>query len=547
MKFSIRRLFISLVGTCVFLLAISLRAQQSPASTTHSKACSIDNSPPSEADRALFLDDFKKTEVLSRAALKKDSADRLAHLSLVRALIGTDKVDEAQKEVDAWTSSAAQEPYAIVAAGELRHAEGYWLESYALMLKALKLDPCLPTAYAGLAAYESASGYRLTARKHLTLAHQLDPANREYELDWIFTLPLSEQILNLQSFLDRQNDLTDKQSRALHLKLGSLKAESGHACELAASDGPAHIPMVPMYAPYRVGVAAYGIEIAFNGKKRVLQIDTGASGFVLTRTGATALGLSPIEKSLVDGFGSGGGTSTLLQQANSVHIGGLEFKDCVVQSLAVNGVLGGGNQIGERLDDTDGIVGSDIFSRYLVTLDYIRHEIRLDPLPQQAASSSGPIDALGGRTDPDWMQIDRVVPPSMDSWTKVYRNGHELIMPARLSRAGEGGSQQLFIIDTGAESNLIDTAVAKQITHANESDNGLMGLGGGIVRLSETGKFVLDFAGLRLPVSSMDAINLPPHGGISGFLGYPTLSQLVMQIDYRDDLVHLTDPNGQHK
>ena len=38
--------------------------------------------------------------------------------------------------------------------------------------------------------------------------------------------------------------------------------------------------------------------------------------------------------------------------------------------------------MGERLDDTDGLVGVDIFDRYLVTLDYIRHEIRLEPLPQ---------------------------------------------------------------------------------------------------------------------------------------------------------------------
>jgi hypothetical protein len=35
--------------------------------------------------------------------------------------------------------------------------------------------------------------------------------------------------------------------------------------------------------------------------------------------------------------------------------------------------------------------------------------------------------------------------------------------------------------------------------------------------------------------------------GISGFLGYPTLSQLVMHIDYRDDLVLFEAPNGKKR
>jgi hypothetical protein len=39
---------------------------------------------------------------------------------------------------------------------------------------------------------------------------------------------------------------------------------------------------------------------------------------------------------------------------------------------------------------------------------------------------------------------------------------------------------------------------------------------------------------------------LSRFGGIHGFLGYPTLEQLVMHIDYRDNLVLFEAPNG-HK
>jgi hypothetical protein len=58
--------------------------------------------------------------------------------------------------------------------------------------------------------------------------------------------------------------------------------------------------------------------------------------------------------------------------------------------------------------------------------------------------------------------------------------------------------------------------------------------------MSTAGKFTLDFAGVRLPVKDMDSIDL--GGGIQGFLGYPTLSQLVVHLDYRDNLILFEEP-----
>ena len=97
-------------------------------------------------------------------------------------------------------------------------------------------------------------------------------------------------------------------------------------------------------------------------------------------------------------------------------------------------------------------MGSDIFARYLVTLDYIKHEVRLDPLPQNPAApiDAAKFDALGGRTDADWMSADRYIAPSMQSWTKFYREGHLLIMPAHLYTETNSGHPVLFIVDTGS-------------------------------------------------------------------------------------------------
>jgi hypothetical protein len=96
------------------------------------------------------------------------------------------------------------------------------------------------------------------------------------------------------------------------------------------------------------------------------------------------------------------------------------------------------------------------------------------------------------------------------------------------------------MMDTGAAFNIIDVSTAKQITKADTnptmSIRGVSGRSGG---MSQAGRFNVDFAGLRLPVTSMDSMDLSRSGGVAGFLGYPTLSQLVIQIDYRDNLVDL--------
>lgn len=68
-------------------------------------------------------------------------------------------------------------------------------------------------------------------------------------------------------------------------------------------------------------------------------------------------------------------------------------------------------------------------------------------------------------------------------------------------------------------------------------------------KLSTTGPLTLTFANLKQPASgmtAMDTSHLGEEAGveIAGFLGAPTLHQLTVQIDYRDNLVHFSyDPN----
>lgn len=374
----------------------------------------------------------------------------------------------------------------------------------------------------------------------MTLAHQLQPNNENIRLDWISSLDDQKSITEYATFLQESKSLDDKRRATLTTRLDKDRALMQDRCELSSVTGPARIPMTPVLNDNNIGIAYYGLEVAFNGHKRILQIDTGASGFTVTHSVYAGMGLRKVGNARIGGFGDQGSNAIEQYVADSVRIGGIEFKNCAVDALTNFSVMGGGH-IGQRLDTGDGLVGIDIFSRYLVTVDYIKHEIRLEPLPQPPSATPETLDALGGSPANDLSHYDRFKAPSMQNWTNIYRRGHEIIMPTVLN----GKIPKLFIVDTGSDSNLIDTDVAKQITQSKDSLSYMRGLSG-ISKMSEAGKFTADFAGLRLPVTTMDSVPLSKFDGISGFIGYPTLEQLVMHIDYRDNLVLFEAPNA-HK
>jgi tetratricopeptide (TPR) repeat protein len=512
----------------------------------HGTSCTVNRAEPTEGEIAYYRYDLQKASGLFAAAMTKDPTDSRSHQFVIDTLIAQGKLPEARKQLDAWAEKSPNDVYAVLAASELRHGEGDWLEAYALALKALKLNPCVPDAYADLADYEDLAGFHVTAAKHLALAHQLAPNDQLIRLAWIRTLSTSDEATEMKAFIADSKAVDDKNRKSFERQVNSLQSLSDATCQLASTSGPAVIPMVPIYGPG--GIDSYGLEVAFNGHKRTLQIDTGASGFLLTQSAGGSLGLPTVEKERIGGFGGEGPSGAEIHRANSVLVGGLEFRDCPVEVLSNAGVLGGSHIEGNRVDTQDGLVGSDIFNRYLVTLDYIRHEIRLAPLPQMPGQANAPetLDALGGSNAAEWMRVDRVIDPSMKDWTQVYRSGHMLYIPVRISGKDKHGLPRLFVMDTGSDSNLIDTNFAKEIT-ATETNpmmrfRGVSGVGGGV---SQTGGFTMDFAGLELPVESMDAMDFSRSRGIGGFLGYPTLEQLVMHIDYRDNLVLFEAPQGK--
>ena len=526
----------------------------SPAKSSGHAACSVDNSEPTEADKAYFHGAYKKAADLYAADYAKDHKDLHARLGQIDSLIElhsiintTDDVaikhalDDATRLVDSWTATSATDTHAILAAADLRYALGDRLEAYALAVKAQAADPCLGPAYQTMAAFEESAGYRVTARKHLNTAHQLSPKNMDIRFDWIYSLDFDHALEELKKYYDEVKDIPEKRRKALLDRLARIQAEKDDRCELVSSNGPAIIPMVPLSGRGSIGIRSYGINVSFGGKTRTLRIDTGASGLLLSKSASGGLSLVKVDTARVGGFGDEGANSSVISNAPSVEIGGLKFKNCLTASLANFSVLGGGG-LDEKLDETDGLIGPNLFERYLVTLDYVKHEIHLDPLPKRPETAGETFDPLGGSNNPEFMVVDRTIDPSLNKWTKIYRDDHLLLIPTIID-----SKRHLFIADSGADSNLIDTDFARTITTVKDSIMVSRGLSGTTNKMYETGGFTMDFAGLRLPIKGMDAQDLSRFEGVSGFIGYPTLEQLVMHIDYRDNLMLMEAPGAGKK
>ncbi len=142
---------------------------------------------------------------------------------------------------------------------------------------------------------------------------------------------------------------------------------------------------------------------------------------------------------------------------------------------------------------------------------------------------------------PNPQGYDRIVPPNEASFTKVFRHGHELLMPTNLN----GKSWGLFLLDTGAEVSNVDSTFARLSTKIRGNDYmHVRGVSGEVKDLFEADKAELQFARFRQNNLGLTAFNLnhaPGHQEfrMSGILGIPVLSMFRMTIDYRNGLVNL--------
>jgi predicted aspartyl protease len=414
----------------------------------------------------------------------------------------------------------------------------------------IQLDPCNPRARLISATLLRINSYSASAAKEISTAHALDPYNPRTRSRWLDTLPPKERIAELEAYLASANGEDPETVRGLHFYLAYLKQreiEPHKACRLVSDTNTAEIPFVYLLQD-AAHIRAFGLDVKLNDHDTRLQIDTGASGLLVSRSVADHAGLKQFSRTEVGGIGSQGKKAAYTTFADDIKIGSLEFKDCAVE------VIDKGN-----VADSDGLIGMDVFSRFLVTLDYPMRKLLLAPLPPrpndtselkptlETHGSTNEDESAGSTTAPPSPApkpaahgpYDRYIAPEMKDWTHVYRVGHNLLLPASLNDS----PPKLFIVDKGAFSTTVTPEVAREVTKVHNQDNlSVHGVNGKVDKVYTADSITFRFANIAQKVDGVVAFATPMlsknlNMEVAGFIGITALGQMTISIDYRDGLM----------
>jgi predicted aspartyl protease len=539
--------FTSCIGRCFaisIMLAICFGNNPAVAAT-----CNVISAhKPSDAEDAFLHSDYDRSVALYQAQLQQKPNDPALTAGLVEVLLRQQKLTEAEDLVQKALAQNPQSAVLMGALGEVQYRAGTpWL-ALTTVDASIKLDPCNPQVRLLSARLLRINSYYAAAAKEINTAHALDPYNPRIRSRWLDTLPIKERITELEAYLASANGEDPETIRGLNFYLNYLKQqeiEPHKACRLVSNTDTAEIPFIYLMRD-GAHIRAFGLDVKLNDHDTRLQIDTGASGLLVSRSIADHAGLKEFSRTEVGGIGSQGKKAAYTTFADDIKIGSLEFKDCAVE------VMDKGN-----VADSDGLIGMDVFSRFLVTLDYPMRKLLLAPLPPRPSEASGlkPTLETHGDTNEDESPTaaaasptpkpaahgpyDRYIAPEMKDWTHVYRIGHNLLLPASLN----DGPIKLFIVDTGAFSTTVTPEVAREVTKVHSQDNlTVHGVSGKVDKVYTADSITFRFANVVQKVDGVVAFATPTlsknlNMEVAGFIGITALGQMTISIDYRDGLM----------
>jgi len=366
--------------------------------------------------------------------------------------------------------------------------------------------------------FESAS-LRRQAKLCYLKAHEVTPEDQEIQRYYTRLLKPQIQLAQLEKMLEtRSNDDDEQDMESLQRRMAQLKALGDHDTFTLASPNQ-HTEVKLSYLQYDAKrIRGFALPVSLNGGKIVrLLMDTGAGGILLNRKAAEAAGLAKISDMKFGGIGDEGDRTGYTALAAKVKIGDVEFSNCPI-----------GVTEKKFLTDEDGLIGTDVFSHFLVSIDFQRMVVKLDPLPNHQAA---------GASDSFWE--DREVAPEFKQFTPFFRDHHEILLVTRVYDS----KPVLFLVDTGSASTLIDPNFAQEFTKVRGEDLMKMkGVSGKVDQVQSAAAVKLEFGHYRQPYRDVLSIPLTKVNRdgpqMTGILGIPTLVQFRMQINYRDGLIN---------
>jgi predicted aspartyl protease len=343
------------------------------------------------------------------------------------------------------------------------------------------------------------------AKTAIAKAHDLDPQDSDAFYEWSIRLPYPENVTALERHLaEFHNDPEDERHEREYKDF--VKALAGRKTWIPAREVErTEIKLEALTVGVHMVLRGYGLRVRLNDRATVtLLVDTGSSGITITRKLAEKIGASKLSEQALEGVGKSGPAVGYKAWVDKVVIGNLEFHDCFIHATP------------REIAEVDGIIGTDVFSKYLITLDLPAHKLRLEPMP--ARSNDGP-------------------PALAEAFAPTFTVGHFLLLPAEVGKKASG----LFVVDSGSNANTISPELARLMPEMRTFNSPMSGASGVV-----NSAFIADDATLRFArvnrndrISTLDLHSVSKNLGIeiSGQIGFSAMENMKLTIDYRDGLV----------
>jgi len=457
------------------------------------------------AETAYTAARYSQAEDLYGQALARNPHDLKLSAALVKTWLHEGQVAQAAAQVNRILPDNPNSAITLTSLAEVQLRQGQpWL-SLETLKTAESADPCYARIYLIRSRALRIDSMYASEREQVQKAYDIDPTDPDIRHAWLRTVSPAHEIESIAGSLATLKDLdaeTQQKAADSIRSMMPLLSENNQTCQILPTAASASFTLQASFQDAK-HIDGYRLEVDLPKSKAKLQVDTAASGVFISRALADANGFQP---------GAGDPPGTV--RVESVHIGPLEFRDCIV---GVNEAPFPGK--------ADGFIGTDMFASYLVTLDYPGSKLILAPLPKQA----------------NIVPQDRVVAPELHDFMPVYHRQQYLLVPAMLNNK----SRRLFILDSGIRYSTMTSEVAHSVSSTKVNFTNAMQTVSGSTLQVYRDSFDFQLANLTLSHQShileLDSSTIDQNAGmqVAGMLGFDMLHSFVLTIDYRDGLVKM--------
>ncbi len=477
-----------------------------PTSFLYSQAASCPVAPAraaTPADTAYSENRFAQAEDLYASAVAGHPQDAQLTAALARTLLREGKIAQAADRVTAALAGDPRSAPLLTSQAEVQLRQGQpWLALQTLDAAAAA-DHCYARIHLIRSRVLRIDSMYASERSEIRAAYEIDPVDPEILHAWNRVVAPAHEIEGIEQALATMKDLdaeTRQKSEASAEAMLPLLTENSQTCKVLPTVPSATLPLIGTMEDGK-HLDGYKLEVQFPKGNAKLQMDTATSGLFITRALATA-----------NGFEQGANDPPGTVHADSVRIGPLEFRDCM---MGVSDAPFAGK--------ADGMIGTDVFASYLITINARDAKMTLEPLPPQTGILPG----------------DRAVPPELADYMPVYHRRHYLLVPVTLNNK----TRRLFALDLGMRLSAMAPDTAHSISNVKANFTNPLQTASGSQAQVYRDNFDFQFASLSLThqshVLEWDPSAIDRNAGfqVAGLLGFDMLHSLTMHLDYRDGLV----------